>query len=108
MSYIHTATLTIVANEGYTTYQNARDAVVTTLVKNAVAAAMRKMAAAPAQSEGGDYKDRAATLSGLIWDEIVPYDRVTKKALFDVMAPANLLNGYSCPRAFWVGLDKWT
>ena len=101
MSLIHKKTLEVIAATEQP-YAQAREVAVELMVTAVVAAAMSSSQA----GAGDDYKDRAASLSSAIWDEVVPFDRTTRKAISAALEKRGLLNGYSCPKAFWAGLEE--
>lgn len=103
MSMIHQLTVRLVDSGEYSPkdYDRARSAVALQLATSAV------RSSTPPPSRDGDYKDAAAGRSGSIWDSVVQYDVATRKAVARVLDSYGLLNGYSCPRSFESGLEKF-
>lgn len=102
MSTIHELTVSLISGGVYAPedYQAARRAAALELAGRCIDRAEYVLG-------GGDYKDEAARHSAAIWNEVVGFDRDTRKAIAEVLGDFDLLDGYNCPRAFLDGLSRY-
>lgn len=103
MSYIHQQTLLVMRQDGFSDagYCSARRVVCLRVVREALQSAVESV-----RAQNGDYKDFAANVSALIPSFWAVHDRMSRMYFADLATEFDLLNGYSCPRAFHEGMRR--